>query len=115
MSPEISAALGALAALGGLLLIALVVDQFFGPLPTFRKHRDKVLAGLGGLVGVVLFVLTFGKRKPKPKPEPVKPKEYDDAKIIEIEKDAADLDVDAAGDAAGEPSLDDLQSELDNL
>lgn len=93
-------------------IVLELVDRLKTPLPWWRMIRGP----LAGALALAWAVLVFRKTdKPAPILKKVKPKEYDDAKIIEIEKDAADLDVDAAGDAAAAPTLEELQSDLDAL
>lgn len=97
------------------LLAVLAWDHFKGPLPYVRAGRGYIAAA----IGLLLTILTLGllrKRRPDGEPDvPPQPRVFDDATTIENHKAAADTDVDAAGDAAATPSLDDLQSELDKL
>ena len=117
MSPELAAVVGACSALAVLLVIALVVDHFFGPLPVVRKVRGWLGVVLGVLLAIVSLGLLKRPKKPAedPKPEPVDPKEFNDDVATDNKKAALDTDVARAGDAARRPSTDDLQSELDNL
>lgn len=108
MSPGWAFVGGALTAIAVLIGILLIVDHFWGPLPTFRKYRDKA-AVAAAVIGTLGLYLLFRKKKvaPDDTPEP-KPKEFDDAEVIEDTKDAADLDLDranaerAAADAASD-------------
>lgn len=112
MSPEVAAVAGASSALVLLLVVVLVVDHFYGPMPAIRRFRGYLAAAAGVLLAIVTFGLLKRRKAPVEAVEPSKPQYYDDQPERELDKDAANLDLEHA---AANREADDANKDLADL